>query len=404
MKNLLKSSNWNLYKIPKEIEEIYTSSIIERNAKLIPFGAVVLFFINTLCLFNVLFLSKSGLGTSNNRIYAGFYFFIIVASIVAFVLARVTIKNPNKVYFFQLISAMIILLWGVLFSTFEVHQGHTDKMMIMLAMFFSCVTFIRLKLKHYLAIIIFMTLLAIGCVNRSLTISMILELISMVITTISIPVVFYLYDVRQLQDLQELIKIKQELQQERNNAINALLREKHDQRHHNRVLSDFVTSGQKDKFLEYIEMQNESIAEDILPFCENDYLNSVLKSFSSIAKSKNIDFDIKVSLDNDISIKAVDITTIFSNLIENAIKGCENSGFTEKIITLDTRKKNDKLVIKCTNTSSDDIKFNSNGIPQNKTREGIGSVSIKTIAKKYNGHVQFSVRDNKFFVKILLNV
>lgn len=93
---------------------------------------------------------------------------------------------------------------------------------------------------------------------------------------------------------------------------------------------------------------------------------------------------------------------ILSNVLENALHGCESSKEKEQKIIFEMFPKNDRLVISCKNSSSMDIVFDQNGVSQNKMRKGIGTSSILHSIKKYHGEIDYQLENHMFMIRILL--
>ncbi len=105
-------------------------------------------------------------------------------------------------------------------------------------------------------------------------------------------------------------------------------------------------------------------------------------------------------IDKTLCVSDVDLVSIFSNILENAVHGCAQSDGTRRIAIV-AQQKNSMILLKCENSCKDDIHF-CNGIPQAKDHEGIGVESILNIVEKYNGDVHFTAEDGVFSCSVLL--
>ena len=219
----------------------------------------------------------------------------------------------------------------------------------------------------------------------------------------AIPIMFYIQDVKIYQYLHNLEEVKMQVQNQRNLASETMLREKHDIRHHNRIMFEMVKEGKTKECMEYLNLKNDVIDNDVLSLCPNEYINHLLKSFYNQAKEKGVELKIKATVSNEIEINAVDLVCIYSNILENAINGCLDSGEEKPDINLSTSVVNDKLAILCSNTSRKDVVFNQKGIPKSQNKQGLGTSIILRISKKYGGVVSFSLEKDKFIVKAVLN-
>ena len=99
-------------------------------------------------------------------------------------------------------------------------------------------------------------------------------------------------------------------------------------------------------------------------------------------------------------IAANDLISILSNILENALHGCEDS--QEPFIRFQLYHKGSKLVIVCENSCSAVVTF-ADGMPQSKDGQGVGTSSVVYRAKLYEGEALFSQSNAVFAAKIRMN-
>ena len=385
------------------MKSTYFEDIVLRNNDWIKIGIFLLIITHFIYILNLLFLS-AGLTTLNNQIYGAFYFSIIIFCIIALILLKVFESNSKKLYSLQCSFAMLAMLWGLLFSSYQLYKNHSDKMLLFSVMLLACVIFIRLQSKDFFPILSIITILTFWVNYPQLTSALIVEILGILILVSAIPLMFYFQDVKQYTTLYALQQAKLDLQEQRNNAVSAMMREKHDQRHHNNILSELIRAGKTEEFFSYIQLQNDTIEKGSMPYCKNTYVNSVLKTFVTMATNKNIQLTIEASVPDEINISPLDLTTIYSNLLENAVHGCEQSLSTKKEIHLITHiLKRKMLIIRVSNSSRTDVCFNSKGVPQSQNKVGIGVTSVISIANRYKGMANFTLVQDTFTAKVVLN-
>ena len=101
-------------------------------------------------------------------------------------------------------------------------------------------------------------------------------------------------------------------------------RAKHDVRHHISIIREYVSKGELDALLRYLDGYNDSLPDDLLiRFCENPAANAVLLYFAQQAKDNDIDYIVQADIPGDIFVSDTDISVLFGNLIENAIDACK---------------------------------------------------------------------------------
>lgn len=104
-----------------------------------------------------------------------------------------------------------------------------------------------------------------------------------------------------------------------------------------------------------------------------------------------------------IEINDVDISILLSNLLDNAIEGCDLS---DPNISLDMERKGTFIYIAVKNKiASSVLKDNPElkTIKKDKREHGFGIKSIKSIAEKYNGNVEFNEKNGYFVAQVWIN-
>ncbi len=178
---------------------------------------------------------------------------------------------------------------------------------------------------------------------------------------------------------------------------------KHDTRHHNLLLIQYIKEEKYDSALEHLyeyEKYNES--QTFVRYCENDTVNSILSVYSNKAKANNIKFENFVTLEKDCVIPQIELTVLFSNILENALNAAIKSEKDEKQIYIHCIKKHEKIILTCHNTCSYDIMFNNDGVPINKKNNGIGVLSVINIVKEFDGDIIFEKKEDVFTITIIL--
>lgn len=201
-------------------------------------------------------------------------------------------------------------------------------------------------------------------------------------------------------------ELKSELLQQRieamQDAIEETARVRHDARHHNRQIGEYVRKGETQALLRYLDEQ-EQTANERQPkqICENPTADTILAVYARKAEQSGILVHFDVVLKKDLAIGDVDLVTILANLFENAIHGCTASGKQGQSIEVQIRRKINKLVIKICNTCADNVKI-TDGLPRSKSGEGVGISSVLHSVKSYNGDIDFKTEHGVFICRILL--
>ena len=130
----------------------------------------------------------------------------------------------------------------------------------------------------------------------------------------------------------------------------------------------------------------------------NSLVNAVLNMELSKAKSAGIPFDTHLSIVSDLPIDPQDMTSLLSNLIDNAIEAEARDNLKDRI-DIHMIYQNEYLFLKVTNSVK---AMERNEVPSLKSKKsdrknhGYGTKIIRSICHKYNGYAKFTLQENKF--------
>ncbi len=136
----------------------------------------------------------------------------------------------------------------------------------------------------------------------------------------------------------------------------------------------------------------------------NVLLDIIFYEKSKICMENNIDFKIGIDFSKCGFVEMIDVSSIFSNLIDNSIEACNKiDNNIDKYITLKSTFIKGYYVIRCENSKNNKIIIKNNKIfttKKDKFLHGIGIESIKSSIKKYNGELKIKDDEYKFIVTI----
>jgi hypothetical protein len=173
---------------------------------------------------------------------------------------------------------------------------------------------------------------------------------------------------------------------------------RHDRRHHNLVLLEFANNHDIESIKNYLKtLANEDLPEPSeIKLCKNPTVNTVLSVYEKRAANEKIGVTISANAGYDIPIQPQDLVIIIANLFENAINATKKLKGMEKLIDIDIREKENRLLIKIENSCKTNLKFDESDY-------GIGINSVIATVNKYEGMCDFSVKNERFISKICLN-
>lgn len=137
----------------------------------------------------------------------------------------------------------------------------------------------------------------------------------------------------------------------------------------------------------------------------NALLDIILYEKSKDCIKNNIDFNVGIDFSKCEFIDMIDISSIFSNLIDNAIEACNkiNDNNIEKYITIKGTFIKSYYVVRCENSKTNKVIIKNNKIltsKKDKFLHGIGLDSIKSSIKRYNGELKIKNSEFKFITSI----
>lgn len=180
---------------------------------------------------------------------------------------------------------------------------------------------------------------------------------------------------------------------------------RHDLRHHMQYISSCIENGRIEQAQGYIrEICSEIEMNEVIVYCENEAANLIFSAFAARAKDCGILITIRAGIAQSISISESDLCVLLSNTLENALRACrkmKEKGLSATI-EVDAYQRNGKFFLQAINSCEEDITF-EHGLPvTNKPGHGIGVRSICAVVERYNGIYSFSVKDDKFILRVSL--
>lgn len=182
---------------------------------------------------------------------------------------------------------------------------------------------------------------------------------------------------------------------------------RHDLRQHLTVVQSYLDQDDKIGLTKYIKSYQNNLPFDIIEyFCANDVVNAIVNYYATQARNIGINFTANVMYPNNCLVSDIDITVLLGNLLENAVEACKRELSDQTFIKLRMKQRGQAtLFILIDNTCRTPISFEK-GTPLSSKREGmgIGILSIRDIAARYNGTVQFEQQNGVFYASVRLTL
>ena len=178
----------------------------------------------------------------------------------------------------------------------------------------------------------------------------------------------------------------------------------HDVNRHIRSIEELYRLDKKEEALEYTR-QIGSILKPLVPkeYSDNPMLNIILADKQQSAESLGIQFMIQVECGKLDFLEPVDVTTLFGNLLDNALEACKKcSG--ERYIQIHIRNYNEMVSVRIMNSVQTEVKLkNGRPVGAEESRGGIGSLNVERCVEKYGGSILYKNADGKFYSDVILN-
>lgn len=174
---------------------------------------------------------------------------------------------------------------------------------------------------------------------------------------------------------------------------------KHDLANHLQVLLSLPTD-EKDNYIQ--KMIENPAFEKVLSYCADTTVNAVLTAKESVMRQKNIYFNAKIDIPQELPFEKPDICALFANALDNAIEGCSAPGIGKKQVGLTARAAKGILALEVKNPFTDTGLYNDTDghIPKTTKTDtinhGYGLRSIEEIVKKYGGNMEITHAEGVF--------
>ena len=216
-----------------------------------------------------------------------------------------------------------------------------------------------------------------------------------VVVSILLTYIFYGKTTRELNDLYKIQSENDRAETDaayyaildrQNEQLKTIL---HDEKNH---LSTIKSLANKPEVSQYIDEIYGQITENSLfGNTNNKILDLIINKYQYICRNAQVDFYVAIKTANLSHIEAPDLTTLFGNLLDNAVDAAKIS--KNRKIDLSLNKVNGFEVLTCTNSCDSKPTAIGNDLKTTKTDigfHGLGMNSIKRVVKKYHGNFEWS--------------
>lgn len=154
---------------------------------------------------------------------------------------------------------------------------------------------------------------------------------------------------------------------------------------------------------ENLSVLTKKIRKDIIQYEDyfrtgNKFLDIILKDKKDKANSFHISFEDNLDMSKALFIQAIDLSTIFGNLLDNAIEACSSLPIEERYIKVQGKREKGFLIISIRNSKA----YNNVNKCKKKIISGYGLINVKNAVERYDGVVNISDQETEFIVNIII--
>ncbi len=205
-----------------------------------------------------------------------------------------------------------------------------------------------------------------------------------------------------LQQQSEMqLEVYSDLQQRYQNSMRTI----HDAKRHVRALESLIQSDHLAEAQQYKESLFQKLNE-LQPSiqCDNPLLSAILNHVFLKAEQRHIALKMDLQGEEQLSMLAgVDLTTIVSNLLDNAIDAVSELPEEQRYIHFAVAFQMGEIMIHVENPTKNDLKREGNTVVSTKEGHfGLGLKNVGMVVKKYKGDFKTDVKDGIFIAAITI--
>lgn len=190
-------------------------------------------------------------------------------------------------------------------------------------------------------------------------------------------------------------------------SIEEARRARHDLRQHLAAIQGWMDKGDMEGLSDYLAKYRQSLPsylDETLSFCENDAVNSVLRFYAHKARQDKVDFTASVRMAQHIPVPEPELCVLLGNLLENALNAC--AGQKDKPFIRVNILQNGASMLTVTVDNPCPLPPDWEGqrlISRRRDAPGIGTESVKAIARRCHGDARFQWKEGMFYASVMLN-
>lgn len=210
----------------------------------------------------------------------------------------------------------------------------------------------------------------------------------------------------QARNLEHLIQVQSRQYALIQSQMEETRRARHDLRQHWAALQGCMESGDHEALADYIKRYGASLPTDSCrTFCKNFAVDALLNFYIEKAAEIDVPMEISFQTGKKTIIPEPEFCVLLGNLLENALDACGGIESNPLFIRVNARQKGESMLsLTVDNTSPLPPDMDGEQIHSSKHEGfGMGTLSVRMIAERYNGDARFEWKDGIFYASVMLN-
>lgn len=174
-------------------------------------------------------------------------------------------------------------------------------------------------------------------------------------------------------------------------------RVRHDMKNHYAVLSVLADERKNEEIRTYLTQLGEELARSEVGIaCGNDIADAILNEKNRRAAEQGAVIEVEGVLSQDCGIEMLDICTIFSNALDNALEYLEQSALKDKWIRVKISGQGNMWLFRFENPVENSAKILPSGATKkdDSSWHGFGIINMERTTEKYMGHIERYIKED----------
>lgn len=177
---------------------------------------------------------------------------------------------------------------------------------------------------------------------------------------------------------------------------------RHDRRHFEALLLSLLQDGKASEAQECLKERLSQEPRISVKYCDNPTVNAAITYYVSVAEHSKIRVSVKTNIPVNTSVDEMKLAIAISNLMENAIHGCEKLPESERFIEL-TAKYKEQLLLEIINSCDKKVELDEEGYPYTtEAGHGVGTRSVLAFVRETDSVIKYISEDNQFKVRMII--